>query len=399
VYGIAAALEPAGSSGGSESNSRDVVFAFFGTAWSGAVNRDFVMPEDRLAVALLEHPDVPRVLVCSPYRSVVGRTRAALGRGHTPEAPFPASADRRHYEPLRLRRSDPVDPRRSIAAYERGIRAASERMGLTAPALITTNPLLAGFGSFDWAGPVTYYAWDDWTASEPHRRHWQAYRDAFQGIRDTGRRVCAISTDALDAIAPTGPGVVVPNGIEPREWDPPGDAPAWLLSQASPRLLYVGALGTRVDVVQARAVAEAYPGGSLTFVGWWEDEAHFEPLLDLPNVSFVTRRPRSEITGAIAAADACLIPHVRTRLTEAMSPLKLFEYLAGGAPVAAVDLAPIAAVEEKHVFLAPAGGDIVPAVARALADGRASEEERRAFLQRHSWEQRVDRILGLALAA
>ena len=71
------------------SNSRDVVFAFFGTAWSGAVNRDFVMPEDRLAAALLEHPDVPRVLVCSPYRSIVGRTRAALGRGHTPEAPFP----------------------------------------------------------------------------------------------------------------------------------------------------------------------------------------------------------------------------------------------------------------------------------------------------------------------
>jgi teichuronic acid biosynthesis glycosyltransferase TuaH len=380
------------------SKSREVIFAFFETSWSGAVNRDFVMPEDRLAAALLEHPDVPRALVCSPYRSIAGRTRAALGRGHTPEAPFPASADRRHHEPLRLRRSAPVDPRRSVARYERRMRAAAERMGLTAPAVITSNPLLAGFGSFDWAGPVTYYAWDDWTASERHRRHWPAYREAFECIRAAGRRVCAISADALDVIAPTGPAIVVPNGIEPSEWDPPGDAPAWLLSQAAPRLLYVGALGTRVDVAQARAVAEAYPAGSLTFVGWWADEAHLEPLRDLPNVSFVTRRPRSEITGAIAAADACLIPHVRTRLTEAMSPLKLFEYLAGGAPVAAVDLPPIAAVEENGVFLAPAGGDIVPAVARALAAGRASERERRAFLQRHSWQQRVDQILGLALA-
>ena len=162
---------------------------------------------------------------------------------------------------------------------------------------------------------------------------------------------------------------------------PPGDAPAWLISQPAPRLLYVGALGTRVDVAQARAVAEAYPGGSLTFVGWWANEAHFEPLLDLPNVSFVTRRPRSEITGAIAAADAYLILHVRNRLTEAMSPLKLFEYLAGGAPVAAVDLPPIAAVEEERVFLVPAGGDIVPATARALEAGRSSEQERRAFLE------------------
>ena len=245
---------------------------------------------------------------------------------------------------------------------------------------------------------MTYYAWDDWTASEPHRHHWPAYRDAFQRIRATGRRVCAISTDALDAIAPTGPGIVVPNGIEPREWDPPGEAPAWLLSQAAPRLLYVGALGTRVDV-DPGARGRGGPSRRITHLRrWWQDQAHFEPLLDLPNVSFVTRRPRSEIIGAIAAADACLIPHVRTRLTEAMSPLKLFEYLAGGAPVAAVDLPPIAAVEEKHVFLAPAGGDIVPAVARALEAGRASEAERRAFLRRHSWQQRVDRILELALA-
>jgi glycosyltransferase involved in cell wall biosynthesis len=378
---------------------RDVVFSFFETAWSGAANRDFVMPEDRLAAALLDHRDVRQVLVCSPHRSVAGRTRAALRLAPQKlNTPFPAAAGRRHYEPLRLRRHDPVDPRASVARYERRIRAEAKRMGLRAPALITANPLLAGFGSLDWAGPVTYYAWDDWTASERHRRYWPAYRDAFQGIRDTGRRVCAISADALDAVAPTGRGLIVPNGIEPSEWDPPGAAPEWLLSQPAPRLLYVGALGSRVDVAQARAVAEAHPGGSLTFVGWWENEAHFEPLLDVPNISFVVRRPRSEITGAIAAADACLIPHVRNRLTEAMSPLKLYEYLAGGAPVAAVDLPPIVAAGEERAFLAPAGGDIVPAVARALEAGRSSEEERRAFLRRHSWQERIDQILELALA-
>jgi glycosyltransferase involved in cell wall biosynthesis len=373
----------------------DVIFAFFGTVWSGAVNRGLVMPEDRLAMALLEHPDVARLLVCSPYRSIAGRARAALRRT---DAPFPATPDRQLHEPLRLHRRDPTDPKRSVARYERGIRDAAKRMGLQTPAVITSNPLLAGFGAFDWAGPVTYYAWDDWTASEPHRRHWPAYEEAFERIRATGRRVCAISEDALRSVAPAGSRTVVPNGIEPREWQSPESPPAWLLAQPSPRLLYVGSLGTRVDVAQARAIAEAYPGGSLTFAGCWDDRAHFEPLRDLPNVSFVIDRPRHEITAAIAAADACVIPHVRTRLTEAMSPLKLFEYLAGGAPVAAVDLPPIAAVEEERVFLAPAGGDIVPAVARALERGRASERERQAFLRRHSWEQRVDRILELALA-
>ena len=53
---------------------------------------------------------------------------------------------------------------------------------------------------------------------------------------------------------------------------------------------------------------------------------------------------RPEIVSLIGTAEACLIPHVGNRLTEAMSPLKLYEYLAGGRPVAAVDLPPIATV-------------------------------------------------------
>jgi hypothetical protein len=44
-----------------------------------------------------------------------------------------------------------------------------------------------------------------------------------------------------------------------------------------------------------------------------------------------------------------------TALTEAMSPLNPYEYLAGGRPVAAVDLPPIAGVDGR-VALAPVGG-------------------------------------------
>ena len=36
--------------------------------------------------------------------------------------------------------------------------------------MIVTHPLIAGFGDFDWAGPVTYYANDDLTAHPPLAR-------------------------------------------------------------------------------------------------------------------------------------------------------------------------------------------------------------------------------------
>lgn len=98
----------------------------------------------------------------------------------------------------------------------------------------------------------------------------------------------------------------------------------------------------------------------------------------------------------IAAADAGLVPHVRNPLTEAMSPLKLYEYLAAGLPVAAADLPPIRGVDDR-VVLGPVGGNLVPAVARALELGRAPELERLAFVREHSWAGRFDALLELAL--
>ena len=92
----------------------------------------------------------------------------------------------------------------------------------------------------------------------------------------------------------------------------------------------------------------------------------------------------------IGGADVCLIPHARNELTAAMSPLKLFEYLAGGRPVAAVDLPPIAAVRGR-VVLVGEGEDFVPAVGSALELGPAPEDERLAFVREHAWSGRFER--------
>ena len=375
---------------------RDVVFGFFSVPWALAVERELIMPEDRLADALTRHPAVRRLLVASPYRSVLGRARDLARR--RPRAPFPSSGTRALHEPLRLRRADPVAPARTMARYEAGVRRAARRAGLERPAVITAHPLFAGFGNFDWAGPVTYYAWDNWSGSEPLRAYWPAYEEAYHRMRETGRRAVAISRHALDVVAPTGPSDVIPNGLEPTEWASLGEPPAWFAARSRPRLLYVGTVDSRVDLVQLRAIAEAYPEGSVTFVGNVRDSAHFEPLSDLANLEFAPSVQRAELTRIIGAADACLIPHVRNELTEAMSPLKLYEYLAGGRPVAAVDLEPIAAVDSPLVVLGPVGGDLRPAVAKALQIGPASEADRLEFVDENAWSGRFDRLLELALA-
>jgi glycosyltransferase involved in cell wall biosynthesis len=205
-----------------------------------------------------------------------------------------------------------------------------------------------------------------------------------------------VSEAALRSIAPTGPHAVIPNGIDPAEWTTLGPAPEWFAAKPGPRLLYVGGLDHRVDREQLMAVAEAFPEGTLTLVGPLLSGASFEALQALPNVTFVPLIPRAEAGRLMAAADVCLVPHVRNDMTVAMSPLKLYEYLAAGRPVASVDLPPIRAVGGR-VALAPAGGDFVAGVARALAIGPASEPERLAFVEENSWNRRFDALLEVAL--
>ncbi|WP_053226878.1 glycosyltransferase [Solirubrobacter soli] len=374
---------------------QDVVFSFFLSSWAHGVSTGSSFSEDRLAATLMAHPDVRRLLIANPYRSLAGKLTARVRRSGDPE--FPATATRQLFEPIRLRRTDPLDPARTVARYEARLRRAARRNGLERPAIITGSPLIAGFGDFAWAGPVTYYAWDDWLASEPQRQYWPAYEEAFRRVRERGRRVVAVTAKALDRIAPTGPNAVIPNGVDADEWATLGAPPAWFAGKPHPRLLYVGSLDSRVDVGQAQAVAEAFPDGSLTLVGTMLDEAQFATLRTLPNVEIHDPVAREEVVRLIGAADACLVPHARNALTEAMSPLKLFEYLAGGRPVAAVDLPPIAAVQGA-VELVGEGGDFAAATRRALERGPAGEADRLAFVAANSWASRFDAFLELALA-
>jgi Glycosyl transferases group 1 len=133
-------------------------------------------------------------------------------------------------------------------------------------------------------------------------------------------------------------------------------------------------------------------------VGRCPDPEHYAPIRDLPNVTIAPPVDRAQLVGLVSAADVGLIPHVRNELTLAMSPLKLYEYLAAGLPVAAVDLPAIASVSPTRTALAHGADDFVAAVDRALELGRASEADRLAFIHANTWERRFEHLLDLALA-
>jgi teichuronic acid biosynthesis glycosyltransferase TuaH len=371
----------------------NAVFAFAYVSWAAANARGMRFAQDRLAARLAAEPRVPRLVLVDPPKWPPGRVREAL-RGR-PGFPLPGRVVHR---PLRPTRGEPVSLpalRRQYAALGRSIGRAAARHGLRRPVVITTNPLVAGLAELDWAGPVTFYATDDWTAYGARRDEWSAYHEAYGRIAAAGHRVVAVSAPIIERIAPRGPSLVVPNGIVPEDWPTPTpDPPSWLAELPRPLLVYVGSLDDRVDVEAVRAAADA-AGGTVVLVGRLLAPEHYRPLAGDQRIRILPPLPRAEIPALLMAADVGLVPHRRTRLTEAMSPLKLYEYLAAGLPVAASDLEPIRAVHWA-VELGDGARGFGAATERAVSAGRLGEHERRAFLAANSWDARHRLLLAHA---
>lgn len=379
---------------------RDVVFTFTFETWSDAVARGMARPPDRLALTLLEHPEVRRLIVADPPRNATRRlAKRLLGRS---DAPFPVAPGRTHVTPVTWGRVDPITipgQERQGRAYDAALAAAARQHGMTDVSVITASPFAAGYSDFDWAAGTTYYARDDWTQLPARRAWWPALQESYARIRRSGRPVVAVSQTILDRIDPTGEAVVVPNGVEPAEWAGPQPAdPLWLAGIPRPRALYVGTLDSRLDVPGLLELAARRPELHVVLLGVVGDPDAVAPLYEVPNIHVLPPTDRAGLVAAVRNSDLCLVSHARTALTEAMSPLKIYEYLAGGAPVLSIDLAPVRGIDPR-VLLTDTTAQFADRLDEALALGPAAEPERLAFIEANSWRSRHERILDVAFRA
>jgi teichuronic acid biosynthesis glycosyltransferase TuaH len=390
-------FEPVATSSARVNGTRDLVFTFYQESWANAAGREMYMSGPRLLASLMSEPSVRRLLVANPYRSTpIQWARRLMGQAATP---FPTDARRALVEPRRLRRRDPTSVRaleRVYEAYDRILEGAAAKLGADRPAVLTTSPLVAGFAPLRWADRVSFYSWDDWRSGLPFQSFWPAYEEAFARVRDSGRSVVGVSQAILDRIRPTGASAVVPNGVAPEEWRQLAKPPAWYAELPSPKILYVGALTShRLDVQALSETAARFSRGSLVLVGPVCDDAAVDPLRRHSNVRVQPPVGRAEVASLIHAADVCIMPHLVNPVTKAMSPIKLYEYLAGGRPVAATDLPPVRTVDPRIVFV-PEGHSFPDGVEEALRRGPLSETDRLAFVDANSWPRRHAQILRLA---
>ncbi|MGI8561611.1 MAG: glycosyltransferase [Luteimonas sp.] len=160
---------------------------------------------------------------------------------------------------------------------------------------------------------------------------------------------------------------------------------------------YYGAIAEWFDLELIRAVARAHPQALVLLVG--NDTAGAAAALaDVPNVEFSGEVPYARLPYYLYGFDVTLLPFQVIPLTLATNPVKVYEYLAAGKPVVAVDLPEMLQFEGLVTVADSAGfADAVGDVLGSPADP-AQVAARRAFAAGQTWDHRaasLDHALAL----
>ena len=174
--------------------------------------------------------------------------------------------------------------------------------------------------------------------------------------------------------------------------------PDELLRIKEPRLGFIGAIsGYKIDFSLIRAVAQTRPDWSIVLIGRvgegdpWTD---VRELQGLSNVHMIGPRPYATLPTYLKGFNVALLPNRITQYTDAMFPMKLFEYLASGCPVVSVNLKAISEYANV-VTIARSTKDFIASLASVLAGDAPPLSLRLAVASVHTYATRMDQMLAL----
>ena len=178
---------------------------------------------------------------------------------------------------------------------------------------------------------------------------------------------------------------------------------------------YIGALAEWFDFDLVGEVARARPDVSFVLVGGigLEQDPRLGPeaaasrfpalgepsvreqlsgLAELPNVHLLGHKDYAELPSYLAAFDAAMIPRKVSPLTDAIDPVKVYEYFSQGKPVVATPMRELRRFGEA-VYSAEGGEEFGRRVDEALSeDGPALRERRVSLASANTWRHRVDTL-------
>jgi hypothetical protein len=228
--------------------------------------------------------------------------------------PFPASGTATRVNGMVLRRT---------------VRNEALRSGWREPPLlwVYTPTVSSAIGGIPNSG-VVYHCVDRWWAFSEYdpgimRMHHERLCRTANVVFASSRALyddCRVLTERV---------VMMPHGVD---WEhfaraalQPPPRPDDLADVPGPVIGFFGLLHEWVDLGLIRAVAERFPEATVVLIG--QVRVPLGGLDRLPNVRVLGHRPYERLPAYCAAFDVAILPFVLNELTEAVNPIKLWEYL------------------------------------------------------------------------
>jgi len=222
----------------------------------------------------------------------------------------------------------------------------------------------------------------------------------FLEIARRSKRLTAVSQYLVDQTAnlTNKPVEYLPNGVDVDRFRtlPCGDEPEDICHIPHPRLTFVGAITSWIDVRLLERVARTLPDAHLVMVGpLFEDQADMASLQnmrELPNVHFLGAKAYDEVPRYLHASDVLLLPRTYDPHSLACDPLKVYEYLATGKPTVSTAHP---SVERFSEFIGIGYDDdgFIESIRHALGRNLETAQKQQSIIDSLSWKVRVDRLL------
>lgn len=297
-----------------------------------------------------------------------------------------------------------------------GLSRASRRLGMKHPILwvnfsdlqyeyytLFDSKLVVAdwYDKFD--APLSQFA-GEWATSESYMKH---IRGKCESILEHADIVFAVSKELhSELVKKKEKTFFIPHGADcslyEKEIQLPGHLDGSLHLLSHPIVGYIGTIQAKLDFDLLCYLKENHPEWTVLLVGREHinneiDRVKFETLKKMKGVCHIGHVNPELIPGILKHVDVCTIPLKINEFNYYTSgPLKLWEYLAAGKPIVAIDQGSTFECG-KFVKTACDKDDFENKIIEALAEKQDIKEitEKRNIAKENSWDRRADKMLEL----
>lgn len=262
----------------------------------------------------------------------------------------------------------------------KSIRKQLNKLGVEEYTLINAFNPVFGYHTQKYFSPQKsiYYCYDEISGTDWSGKHGAHYEEIFMPWVD--EVICTSSTLKSNKQPMAKEVRFIPNGVNLDIFLAPHNE-----KSKSYTIGYIGAIDKRIDFDLIAFCAQHLPEFSFEFYGPLKTE-----LPTLPdNVKFLGALEQNVLPEKIQNFEVGLIPFVKSKLTEAIYPLKINEYLAMGKPVVASNFSDLSDFS-KVAEIADNQEDFLKAIKKAIRyNSRIKTQKRVEFAKQNSWENRA----------